>query len=48
MNYSMPLLKLEITLLIFDAANVSHELAMYGEGNCDIEKLIADLKKLLK
>ena len=36
------------TSYFFDAANVSHELAMYGEGNCDIEKLIADLKKIIE
>lgn len=36
------------TSYFFDAANVSHELAMYGKGNCDIEKLIADLKKIIE
>ena len=32
----------------FEAANVSHELAIYGESNCNIEKLIADLKKIIE
>jgi predicted metalloprotease with PDZ domain len=32
----------------FDAAYVSHELAIYGESNCNIEKLIADLKKIVE
>lgn len=32
----------------FDAANVAHELAIYGESNCKIEKLIADLKKIIE
>ena len=31
----------------FDAANVSHELAIYGESNCNTEKLIFDLKKII-
>jgi predicted metalloprotease with PDZ domain len=31
----------------FEAANVSHELAMYGHSNCNIEKLIADLKNII-
>ena len=31
----------------FEAANVSHELAIYGESNCNIEKLIADLKAII-
>lgn len=32
----------------FEAANVSHELAIYGESNCNIEKLIADLKAIIE
>ena len=31
----------------FDAAGVSHELAIYGHSNCNIEKLIADLKSII-
>lgn len=36
------------TSYFFDAANISHELAIYGESNCNIEKLIADLKKIIE
>lgn len=36
------------TSYFFDAANVSHELAIYGESNCNTEKLIADLKKIIE
>lgn len=32
----------------FDAANASHELAIYGQSNCNIEKLIADLKSIIE
>ncbi len=32
----------------FDAANIAHELAIYGESNCNIEKLIADLKRIIE
>jgi predicted metalloprotease with PDZ domain len=32
----------------FDVANVSHELAIYGDSNCNIEKLIADLKAIVE
>lgn len=32
----------------FDAANVSHELAIYGQSNCIIEKFINDLKKIIE
>lgn len=31
----------------FEAAGVSHELAIYGNGNFEIEKLIHDLKKII-
>ncbi|MDB5226774.1 MAG: peptidase [Bacteroidota bacterium] len=31
----------------FEVENIPHELAMYGKSNCDIEKLIADLKKVI-
>lgn len=36
------------TSYFFEAANVSHELAIYGESNCNFEKLIADLKKIVE
>jgi len=36
------------TSYFFEAAGVSHELAMYGDSNCDIEKLIHDLKKIVE
>lgn len=36
------------TSYFFDAANVSHELAIYGQSNCNIEKLIADLKNIIE
>lgn len=36
------------TSYFFDAANVSHELAIYGQSNCNIEKLIADLKSIIE
>ncbi|HRH56775.1 MAG TPA: PDZ domain-containing protein [Chitinophagales bacterium] len=36
------------TSYFFDAANVSHELAIYGHSNCNIEKLIADLKNIIE
>ncbi len=32
----------------FEAANVPHELAMFGKSNCPTEKLIADLKKIIE
>ena len=32
----------------FEAANVSHEIAIYGQSNCNIEKLIADLKNIIE
>ncbi|MFN8284484.1 MAG: PDZ domain-containing protein [Chitinophagales bacterium] len=32
----------------FEAAHVSHEVALYGDSNCDIEKLIADLKAIVE
>ncbi|HQO88826.1 MAG TPA: PDZ domain-containing protein [Chitinophagales bacterium] len=32
----------------FDAADVPHELAIYGSSNCNTEKLIADLKKIIE
>ncbi|MBK9328740.1 MAG: M61 family metallopeptidase [Sphingobacteriales bacterium] len=32
----------------FEAALVTHELAIYGNSNCDIEKLIADLKRIVE
>lgn len=32
----------------FDAAGVSHELAIYGHSNCNTEKLIADLKNIIE
>lgn len=32
----------------FDAVNVSHELAIYGQSNCNTEKLIADLKNIIE
>ncbi len=36
------------TSYFFDAANVSHELAIYGHSNCNIENLIADLKNIIE
>lgn len=32
----------------FTAATISHELAIYGESNCNNEKLIADLKAIIE
>lgn len=32
----------------FEAANVPHELAIYGQSNSNIEKLIVDLKKIIE
>ncbi|MEZ5026303.1 MAG: hypothetical protein R2739_06960 [Chitinophagales bacterium] len=32
----------------FEVENVHHEIAMYGKSNCDIEKLIADLKSIIE
>lgn len=32
----------------FEVAAVTHELAIYGKSNCDIEKLIADLKRIVE
>lgn len=32
----------------FEASGVAHELAIYGKSNCTIEKLIADLKKVVE
>ncbi|MFN8237618.1 MAG: PDZ domain-containing protein [Chitinophagales bacterium] len=36
------------TSYFFDAADVTHELAIYGKSNCDTEKLIADLKRIVE
>ena len=32
----------------FETANVSHEVAIYGNSNCNPEKLISDLKKVIE
>lgn len=32
----------------FEAAGVTHELAIYGKSNCDIEKLISDLDRIIE
>lgn len=36
------------TSYFFEAAGVSHELAIYGQSNCNIEKLISDLKSIVE